>query len=127
MRLSGYGTEVALDCALGLGTLVSGSLFSNPIRVRKTVSTIEIDRSAGDDVLDQLGVRDWPIWEKETSVFPWHYDTRETCYLLAGHVIVTPDGGTPVHLGPGDLVTFPSGLSCTWEIREPVRKHYRFG
>ncbi|AGP40227.1 hypothetical protein SCE1572_40435 [Sorangium cellulosum So0157-2] len=27
----------------------------------------------------------------------------------------------------GDLVTFPAGLNCTWEVRSPVRKHYRFG
>ncbi|MFP3875020.1 MAG: cupin domain-containing protein, partial [Thiohalophilus sp.] len=26
----------------------------------------------------------------------------------------------------GDLVTFPAGMSCTWEIREPVKKHYDF-
>ena len=29
-------------------------------------------------------------------------------------------------MGKGDLVTFPAGMSCTWEIRRPVRKHYRF-
>jgi hypothetical protein len=28
---------------------------------------------------------------------------------------------------PSDLVTFPAGMSCTWEIRTPVRKHYTFG
>ena len=29
---------------------------------------------------------------------------------------VTPDGGDPVEFGKGDLVTFPEGMSCTWEI-----------
>jgi uncharacterized cupin superfamily protein len=47
--------------------------------------------------------------------------------LLAGDVIVTPEGGEPVRFGKGDLVTFLAGLSCTWKVLQPVRKHYRFG
>jgi len=77
--------------------------------------------------LDVIGVYDWPIWTKEVSNFPWTYDQRETCYFLEGEVVVTPEGGEPVALKTGDLVTFPAGMSCTWEIRSPVRKHYDFG
>jgi uncharacterized cupin superfamily protein len=78
--------------------------------------------------LEVMGVYDWPIWEKEVSTFPWTYDAKETCYLLEGEVIVTPDGGgEPVHIRAGDLVTFPAGLSCSWQILSPVRKHYNFG
>lgn len=76
--------------------------------------------------LDVMGVYDWPIWTKEISTFPWTYDRRETCYLLEGEVIVTPGGGEAVRLVAGDLVTFPAGMACTWEIREAVRKHYDF-
>jgi uncharacterized cupin superfamily protein len=76
--------------------------------------------------LEVLGVYDWPIWKKEVSKFPWKYDRQETCYLLRGKVIVTPDGGEPQEFGRGDLVTFPAGLSCTWEILAPVEKHYDF-
>jgi uncharacterized cupin superfamily protein len=76
--------------------------------------------------LEQLGVFDWGIWSKEISVFPWTYDCNETCYFLAGEVVVTPQGGEPVAMGEGDLVTFTAGLSCTWDIRRAVRKHYRF-
>jgi len=61
------------------------------------------------------------------SNFPWTYEDKEICYLLEGDVIVTPDGGEPVQIGKGDLVTFPAGMSCTWDILTPVRKHYRFG
>jgi uncharacterized cupin superfamily protein len=32
-----------------------------------------------------------------------------------------------VRIGKGDLVTFPAGMSCTWEVRGAVKKHYRFG
>ncbi|WP_457631454.1 cupin domain-containing protein [Oceanithermus sp.] len=76
--------------------------------------------------LEKLGVFDWPIWTKEVSEFPWTYDVEETCYFLEGRVVVTPDGGEPVEVGAGDLVTFPRGMSCTWKVVEPVRKHYNF-
>ena len=77
--------------------------------------------------LEQLGVHSWPTWGCEVSRFPWTYDERETCLLLEGDVSVTPDGGEPVRFGAGDLVVFEAGLSCTWEVHAPVRKHYRFG
>lgn len=77
--------------------------------------------------LARLGVERRPVWEKEISEFPWEYAEKETCYLLEGRVIVTPDGGAPVEIATGDLVTFPAGLACTWKIVAPVRKHYRFG
>jgi uncharacterized protein len=89
--------------------------------------SIKIKHAPDQALLDQLGINSWPIWEKEASEFPWHYDEQETCYLLEGDVIVTPEGGEPVRFGAGDLVTFPPGMSCTWEVIKPVRKHYRFG
>ena len=91
------------------------------------MDTIIYERHASPAKLDVLGVYDWPIWEKEVSTFPWTYTERETCYLLAGEVVVTPEGGEPVTLKKGDLVTFPEGMSCTWDVRLPVRKHYQFG
>ncbi|MBW2526798.1 MAG: cupin domain-containing protein [Deltaproteobacteria bacterium] len=91
------------------------------------MSGIEIERKPTEERLAELGVRDWPIWEKEPSEFPWTYDSSETCYFLAGDVVVTPEGGEPVSMGQGDLVTFPAGMSCTWKVSQAVRKHYRFG
>ena len=77
--------------------------------------------------LDEMGVNSWPIWEKEVSRFDWFYDTKETCYILEGDVTVEPEGGEPVSFGAGDLVVFPEGLKCIWDIKSPVRKHYKFG
>ena len=77
--------------------------------------------------LDELGVREWPVWTKEASEFPWSYADSETCYFIDGEVEVTPDEGEPVRVGKGDLATFPSGMSCRWKIIKDVRKHYRFG
>ncbi len=88
---------------------------------------INIERNPSEERLQQLGVFGWPIWTKEVSTFPWTYDSPETCYFLAGDVVVTPDGGEPVQVGKGDLVTFPGGMSCTWEINQDVKKHYNFG
>lgn len=68
-----------------------------------------------------------PTWCKEPSVFDWEYDTGETCHLLEGEVRVVTSDGDVVEFGAGDMVTFPAGLRCTWEVRAPVRKHYRFG
>jgi uncharacterized cupin superfamily protein len=91
------------------------------------VSKIKIEREPSQDSLKRDGVFDWPTWTKEVSTFPWTYDSSETCYLLEGEVVVTPDDGDPVEIRKGDLVTFPAGMSCTWEVRSPIRKHYRFG
>lgn len=88
---------------------------------------IQVERQPSQERLNQLGVWNWSIWTKEASEFPWTYDAEETCYLLEGDVIVTPDGGESVQFGKGDLVTFPAGMSCTWKILKDVRKHYQFG
>ena len=76
--------------------------------------------------LEKEGVMSWPIWEKEISRFDWHYDQTEECYLLEGKAVVETDDGEKVQFGKGDFVTFPKGLSCVWEIQEPVKKHYNF-
>lgn len=67
-----------------------------------------------------------PTWTKEASVFAWEYDAEETCYLLEGEVRVTTVDGEVAEFVAGDMVTFPRGLKCTWDVRRPVRKHYRF-
>jgi len=91
------------------------------------MSTEIVKRSKPDaQLLERLGVFGWPIWTKEASTFPWSYDSEETCFVLEGDVIVTPVGGAPLHIVAGDLVTFPAGMNCTWEIRQAVRKHYKF-
>ena len=78
------------------------------------------------EILEQQGVYQWPIWQKEASEFPWSYDSAEVCYILEGKVTVTPQGGGAVTIGKGDLVTFPKGMSCHWNIHQDIRKHYNF-
>lgn len=47
--------------------------------------------------------------------FDRHYDSTGECFILG-----------KVEFGKGDFITFPAGLSCVWDIKEPVRKHYDF-
>jgi len=77
--------------------------------------------------LDNMGIRKWPIWEKEESSFDWYYDEQETCFFIEGKVDIELSNGETVSIGKGDLVVFPKGLSCKWHIKEKVRKYYNFG
>ncbi len=86
---------------------------------------IHCERKPSPAKLEVLGVDHWPVWKKDVSEFPWHYDQPETCYVLRGRFTVTPEGGEPQEFSRGDLITFPAGLSCTWRVLAPVEKHYR--
>jgi len=89
------------------------------------MSEIKVEKLP-EEKLKEIGVNSWPIWEKEVSRFDWHYDTKETCYILEGSVTVEIPGGEKVSFGPGDFVTFPKGLDCVWNVKKPIRKHYNF-
>ena len=88
-------------------------------------SGITVERP-GPERVEEQRVHAWPIWTKEPSEFDWTYDETETCYFLEGDVVVKTAEGE-VRMGKGDLVTFPRGLSCVWQVKAAVRKHYRFG
>jgi uncharacterized protein len=94
---------------------------------KEKIMEIRVEKNPSSEKLAEIGVLNWPVWEKEISKFPWHYDEREMCYILEGKVSVTPENGSPVEIEKGDLVTFPAGMSCFWEIKENIRKHYNFG
>lgn len=90
------------------------------------MSQISIEHNPSQERLTELGVSDWPIWEKEVSEFPIDFDETETAYVLEGEIIVTPVGGEPVHIVPGDLVVFHAGLDSLWQVIKPLRKHYSY-
>lgn len=79
-----------------------------------------------DKDLEAKGISSWPIWEKEISRFDWYYDSTEECYLIEGKVVVETKDGKKVEFGKGDFVTFTKGLSCIWDIKMPVKKHFNF-
>jgi uncharacterized cupin superfamily protein len=90
------------------------------------MSEIRIETNPDEGKIQEIGAKSWPIWEKEVSSFPWTYDSSETCLILEGEVIVTPTKGKPVKIERGNLVTFPKGMSCQWDIKKRIKKHYMF-
>lgn len=89
------------------------------------MSTITVKKPTEDE-LNSLGIDNWGTWTCEVSKFDWEYANRETCYFYEGEVIVETDG-EKVEMGAGDLVVFPKGLKCVWDVKKPVRKVYSFG
>jgi len=66
-----------------------------------------------------------PIWTCEVSEFDWFYDQEEVCLIIEGEVVVKY-ASKSVSFSVGDYVVFPKGLSCVWQVKKPVRKHYIF-
>jgi len=137
-RLSGI--ELLDECGFAVAELVvhqTGGLWTlKALHYLRSQAELMIKKKWGESMkikvekptqqyLDERKVKSWPTWEKEVSRFDWHYDETEECYLLEGKVVIeTKDG--KVEFGVGDFVTFPAGLSCVWDIKKPVRKHYNF-
>lgn len=69
----------------------------------------------------------WGTWGKEESEFPWHYDDKETCYILEGEATVIDGNGNSITFSAGDWVEFEKGLSCTWKITKEINKRFIFG
>ena len=64
------------------------------------------------------------FWEATPGTYRAEYKGFEFVHLLAGHIIITPDGGEPVEMKTGCAFVVEPGFSGTWEIKEPVRKHF---
>ena len=88
------------------------------------MSEIKIEKKSKEE-LDAMGVDNWSPWECEPSTFDWEYDSNETAYVMEGKVTVkTPTG--EVEINAGDLVHFPKGLKCVWDVKKTIRKVYTF-
>ena len=64
------------------------------------------------------------IWECTAGPSYWVQEENEVIYVLSGTLTVTPEGGKPTTLGPGDVAVFPRGWRGPWELHETVRKVY---
>ncbi len=89
------------------------------------MSQIIVEKNPSQSKLDSLGVSQWATWQKEVSTFPWTFLEQEIAYILEGECIITPEGGSPVTFGKGDLVTFPAGIKASWQVKQPLHKHYK--
>ena len=78
-------------------------------------------------VIIKYGIKNWPIWEGELSKFLWHYNEKEICLIIEGEASIKTEEGNSYIIKSGDLVEFPKGISCEWQITKKIKKHYRLG
>ena len=89
------------------------------------VKEITVEKNPAQSKLDAINVSKWPTWKKEVSSFPWVFPEQEIAYILEGECVVTTCCGATATFGKGDLVTFPAGVKITWEVKQPLHKHYQ--
>ena len=70
------------------------------------------------------GAQETGVWECTPGPSRWSLDDNEFVHILSGRMTVTPDGGEPTEIGPGDTAVFPRGWTGTWQIHETIRKLY---
>ncbi|XP_057534548.1 uncharacterized protein LOC130812919 [Amaranthus tricolor] len=106
----------------------------NQSKVDESMGII-VEKNPSKSRLAELGITSWPKWACAAGKYKLRYDAEETCYLVKGKVRAYPKrkGGQStesttsyVEFGAGDLVTFPQGLSCTWDVSLAVDKFYTF-
>ncbi|KAJ4800551.1 RmlC-like cupins superfamily protein [Rhynchospora pubera] len=89
--------------------------------------SITVERNPSQARLQQLGIKSWPKWGCPPGKFPVKFDAQQTCYFLRGKIKAYIKGSNEcVEIGAGDLVVFPKGISCTWDVSVAVDKHYKF-
>lgn len=64
------------------------------------------------------------IWECTPGRFEVNYSWDEMTYVLEGLVSIEEEDGTIRQFKAGDVVHFPVGLKCTWEVHETIKKVY---
>ncbi|MBA2313704.1 MAG: DUF861 domain-containing protein [Actinobacteria bacterium] len=64
------------------------------------------------------------VWVCTPGPSHWKLETHEFVHVIGGSMTVTPDGGDPVTLKPGDTMMFPRGWAGAWDIHETLRKLY---
>jgi uncharacterized protein len=82
-----------------------------PMRERALTLWSEGDQEAG-------------VWECTAGTAYYVQEQHEVVQIQSGLVTVTPDGGEPAVLGPGDAAVFPRGWAGTWQISQTLRKLY---
>lgn len=73
--------------------------------------------------LSQLIYRLYPLLA--TSVAHNLLLSLSVYYNSAAHSL-NAIGGEPVEIKQGDMATFPAGMSCVWDVKEAINKHYNF-
>ncbi|MER8440200.1 cupin domain-containing protein [Mesorhizobium sp. M1312] len=63
-------------------------------------------------------------WHATPGTYHATYSDYEFVHMISGRIVITPDGGAPVEVGPGDAFVVEADFKGTWKIIEPVTKHF---
>lgn len=63
------------------------------------------------------------VWHCTPGVFMLSHPGETIC-LVEGSATITPEGGEPVTVAPGEVVFIPEGTRARWEVHETVRKAF---
>jgi uncharacterized protein len=63
------------------------------------------------------------IWE-HTVGSSTDVEVDEVFVVISGRATIEWAGGSPVEIGPGDVVTLAEGAATTWTVHETLRKVY---
>ncbi|MCQ0091045.1 cupin domain-containing protein [Roseovarius sp. M141] len=63
-------------------------------------------------------------WQATVGTFHATYTDYEFVHMISGRIIITPDGGDAVEVGPGDAFVVEADFKGTWKILEDVTKHF---
>ena len=63
-------------------------------------------------------------WESTPGSYHATYSAYEFVHVMEGRMTITPDGGAPVDIGPGDAFAVEADFKGVWTIHETVRKHF---
>jgi uncharacterized cupin superfamily protein len=64
------------------------------------------------------------LWQSTPGAWRVIYSEWEYCHILAGHSVLTEDGGEPAHLRAGDSIVIRPGFAGVWEVVETTLKDY---
>ncbi|HEY6093710.1 MAG TPA: cupin domain-containing protein [Gallionellaceae bacterium] len=66
------------------------------------------------------------VWACEVGAWRILFDEHsdEYFHVLEGRIRITDSDGQACEFGPGDACIIPAGFSGTFEVLQPVKKHY---
>ena len=63
-------------------------------------------------------------WAATPGTYHATYAASEFVHMIEGAITITPDGGEPVEVGPGDAFVVEKNFVGTWKIEKEVFKHF---
>lgn len=63
------------------------------------------------------------VWHCTPGVFMLTHPAETIC-IVEGRVTITPEGGEPIDVGPGEVAFIPEGTVARWEVHETVKKAF---